>query len=76
MLRPSSKPTHTPTASDGVYPINHASRKLFVVPDFAATGPRYPRDRSERPVPRSTAPRSAEVTRYASAGENACFPFS
>jgi hypothetical protein len=41
-LSPSSKPTQTATASDGVYPMNQPSRNPFVVPDLAATIPENP----------------------------------
>ena len=54
--RPSrlSKPIQTLTTSSGVKPVNQASVLSLVVPVLPATGPRKPRARTARPVPRLT----------------------
>jgi hypothetical protein len=39
MLVPSSLPTHTPTISDSLKPMNQASRWFWLVPVFPAAKP-------------------------------------
>src|SRR5690606_3295934 len=46
-----SYPIHTAPTISGVYPTNHASVALFVVPVLPATGPRKPAVRTPVPVP-------------------------
>ena len=54
-----SKPTYTPTTKFELYPINQASKFLFVVPVFPAKGTF--RSLSFLPVPLVTTPFNIEV---------------
>ena len=58
MLVPSSLPTHTPTISDSLKPMNQASRWFWLVPVFPAA---KPLSAAAFPVPRSTTPRSRSI---------------